>query len=368
MELTVTQENLSKALSTIGRVANGRSQLPILNNILLQTDGMQLLVAATNLEIAATMHIGAKMSSPGQITVPARLITEFVSSLPAGPVNLKVEGTHLHVKSGKFSSTIHGMDATEFPELPDIEEDYAIRYELNPADFKRALSQTIMAASSDAARPVLTGVYWHSHNGHLYLAATDGYRLSQRRLVATESTVSAIVPASSLQEVARNLHDDMDKIEVLFDENQARFRADGIEITSRLIDGNFPDYQQLIPDAELSKVTAVLDKAEFSRIVKVAGLFARDSGGSVTVNVSDVSQSVKVHSVASELGENDSEAAAEVAGEGQVTLNSRFIGDALSVLEGSRSMFRFSGKLSPCVLHDNVDQPDFIHIIMPLKS
>ncbi|MBM3210495.1 DNA polymerase III subunit beta [Candidatus Saccharibacteria bacterium] len=366
MELSVTQENLSRALSTVGRVASGKTQLPILSNILLQTDGSQLLVAATNLEIASTLHVGAKIISPGSITVPARLVSEFVSSLPKATVTLKVENDHLLVSSGKFTSRINGVSAEEFPELPTINEDEAIRYTLNPGDFKQALNQTIITASNDATRPILTGIYWHSYEGALYLAGTDGYRLSERRLVETDSEVAAIVPASTLQEVLRSMHDDISEVEVLFDESQVRFRAEGIEITSRLIDGNFPDYRQLIPAT--SEVSAKIDRSEFMRIVKVSGLFARESGGSVTVTVDEDAGSLALHSIASELGENTSEASADIRSSGQVTLNSRYLAEALNVIEGSMVEFRFSGKISPCVMSELGENPNYIHIIMPLKS
>ena len=178
MKLTVTQENLAKALSNIGRVAASRNELAILNNILLRTDGGRLLVAATNLEIASTQYIGAKIETPGAITVPARLVTEFVSSLPHGVIELEAKDDHLHLAADKFSSVINGVVADEFPELPTVDEAQAVQFDLTIEAFKKAVSQTIIATSSDASRAVLTGVFWHSHEGSLYLAATDGYRLA----------------------------------------------------------------------------------------------------------------------------------------------------------------------------------------------
>lgn len=366
MELTVTQENLSKALSAVGRVASSKTQLPILSNILLRTDSNRLLVAATNLEIATTQHIGAKIAKPGAITVPARLVSEFISSLPKGTVELKVENDHLHIKAGSYSSTINGVVADDFPELPTIDETSSIQYSIKSDDFKQAVSQTIITSSSDATRPVLTGVYWHSHEGFLYLAATDGYRLSERRLVETTSDVSAIVPTSSLQEVLRTVGDDVDEVEILFDETQVRFRAGEAEITSRLIDGNFPDYRQLIPASSETSIT--VEKSDFVRITKIAGLFARESGGSVTLTADSEKKTMSIHSIASQLGENTSESPAEVTGDGQVTLNSRYLSEALSVVDGDTVTFRFSGKLAPCVLTAVEKDVQYFHIIMPLKS
>lgn len=366
MELTLTQENFARALSAVGRVASNKTGLPILNNILLRTDGNRLLVAATNLEIATTQYIGAKVAKPGAITVPAKLISEFVSSLPKESIDLKVVNDNIHIKSGKFSSIINGVIADDFPELPTINEESSISYSLNVEDFKQAVSQTIITASSDSTRPVLTGVYWHSHEGQLYLAATDGYRLSERRLVETTSEVSAIIPTQTLQEVLRTVTEGLDSIEILFDETQVRFRMNEAEIISRLVDGNFPDYRQLIPAQ--SDTSAIVSKAEFTRVTKIAGLFARESGGSVVVTVDSDKKSVSLHSIASQLGENTSELTGEVTGEGQVTLNSRYLSEALSAVDDSTISFSFSGKLSPCILKSTKPDTNYYHVIMPLKS
>ena len=156
MELTVTQENLTHALSAVNRVANTKTQLPILSNILLRTDGNRLLVAATNLEIAITQYIGAKIAKPGAITVPARLMSEFISSLPKESVELKVVNDNLHIKSGSYSSIINGFVADDFPELPTINESSSIQYSIQVDDFKKAVSQTIITTSNDSTRPVLT--------------------------------------------------------------------------------------------------------------------------------------------------------------------------------------------------------------------
>lgn len=366
MELTVTQENFARALSAVGRVASTKTQLPILSNILLRTDGNRLLVAATNLEIATTQYIGAKIAKPGAITVPARLISEFVSSLPKDTIELKVVGENIHITSGKYHSIINGVVADDFPELPTINEDNSVTYSINVEEFKQAVSQTIITSSSDSTRPVLTGVYWHSHEGWIYLAATDGYRLSERRLVETKSEVAAIIPTQTLQEVLRTIVDDSETIDVLFDESQVRFRINEAEVISRLVDGNFPDYRQLIPAK--SDINVTMNKQDFVRVTKVAGLFARESGGSVTVTVDSDKKTVSLHSIASELGENTSELDADVQGDGQVTLNSRYLAEALSVVDAETIAFSFSGKLSPCILKSTEKDTNYYHVIMPLKS
>lgn len=366
MELSVTQENLARALNVVGKVASARATLPILSNILLRTEGNRLLVAATNLEIAATCYVGAKVAKQGELTLPARLIGEFVSSLPKGTIDISSKGTSMTIASGKFSSVLSGIDATEFPELPSIDEKEAVTYTVSIPDFKQAVNQTIITTSADTTRPVLTGVYWHSVDGELLLAGTDGYRLSERKLMPTKSEIQAIVPSSSLQEVLRIITESVDVVDILFDDTQVRFRVGEAEITSRLIDGNYPDYRQLIPKESETIVEVKAD--DFARIVKVSGLFARESGGSVTLNADADAKSLSIHSIASELGENTSSADASVTASGVVTLNSRYIAEALNVIDGSTIQFRFSGKLSPCVLTAIEKDPNYTHIIMPLKS
>lgn len=365
MKLSVTQENLTKALSSVSRVATGRTGLPILSNILLRTDSNRLQVAATNLEIAAVHYAGAKITTEGAITVPARLISEFVSNLPKGSVELEVKNDHLHISSGSYTSTINGVVADEFPELPSVDESSTVQYTLATDSFKQAVNQTIITSSNDSTRPILTGVYMHSHDGQLYLAATDGYRLSEKRLAETKSDISAIVPTPTLQEVLRTIDDSLDEIEMVFDDAQVRFRIGTAEITSRLIDGNYPDYRQLVP--KNNDVSIVVDRQEFTRVAKIAGLFARESGGSVTLSADSDAGTVSIHSIASELGENTSEAAATVSASGNITLNSRYVLEALSVLSGDVVSIDFNGKLAPCLLRSPSDD-SYLHIIMPLKS
>lgn len=365
MELKVTQENLSKALNIVSKIANMKTQMPILDNILLKTIGNRLLVAATNLEIASTQYIGAKIITQGEITIPARVVTDFVNNLPSGVVDLVVTDNHLKISSGKITSIINGTLAEEFPELPTINEDTAVQIDLKTSDFKQVTSQTIIATTTDLARPVLTGVLWQARDGFLYLAATDSYRLAERKLSSINQELSAIVPAQTMQEVIRAISDDEEKVEVLFNESQVRFRVGDTEIISQLIDGKFPDYTQLIPKDNDVKIK--VSKVEFAKVVKISGFFAAHSASGITLTVSDKTQNLSLKSIASEIGENVSEIEAEVVGEGKITLNSRYLSDALSVINDEQISFDFKGKLAPCILRP-ATQDDYLHIIMPLKS
>ena len=366
MKLIVTQKNLEKALIAVSRIANIRTQLPILNNILLKTDGSRLLIASTNLEVAITQYIGAKITKQGAITVPARLISEFIANLPNDNIELEVKNDNLHIKSGTYTSIINGFIADDFPELPTINEQSSIQYNLKTNDLKQAISQTVFTASSDNTRPILTGIYWHTYQNYLYLVGTDGYRLAEKKLIKTETELKAIIPTQTLQEVVRNINEEIKKIDILFDETQVRFRIDNTEIISRLIDGSFPDYRQLIP-TELQTLVQ-LKKEDFMRITKIANLFARDSGGSVTITTEKEKELISLHSIASQLGENTSEAPAKITEDGQITINSRYLIDALAVINNEEIEFGFNGKMSPCLIRSAEKNSDYYHIIMPLKS
>ncbi len=367
MKLNVTQNNLSKALSNVSRVAStSRSELAVLGNILLRTDNNRLLVAATNLEIASTQYIGTKIDKPGSITVPARLITDFVSSLPSGTVDLEVKGDHLHISSGSFSSIINGVVADEFPELPVVNEKESTSISLVADTLKKIVSQTVIASSSDSSRPILTGVLWQTFEGNLYLAATDGYRLAEKLVMKTRDDITAVIPASTLQEVVRSLSDDTESVQIFFDDTQVGFKTEQSEIVSRLIDGKFPDYRQLIP--KNSETEIGISKSDLSRITKISSLFARESGGGITLVASKEKSLLTINSIASELGENTSEATATVSTDGSVTINSRYLSEVLGVMDGEQLTFSFSGKLSPCVIREQIKNPDFTYIIMPMKS
>lgn len=363
MKLTVTQENLSRALSTVSRVASARASLPILSNVLLRTSKNRLTIAATNLDIAITETIGAKIASEGSITVPARLMQDFVSSLPSGSLELEVEDNKLHLKAERFDSTINGVSAEEFPVMPTIEGGSTITFQ--GAEIRQTLSQVLFTASSDEARPVLTGVYFNSDNGKLFVAATDSYRLAEKSLKKAVDDMSLLVPAQSLTELLRALKDDSESVQVTYDEQQARFGVSGVEIVTRLIEGKYPDYKKLLP--KKFETTALLTKKSLNEITKVSSLFAREAAGSITLTIDEAKKEVSIRSIASQIGENTATAEADVSGDATITLNSRYILDALQVFDGEKIQINVNGKLDPCVLTDPTDD-SYIHVVMPVKS
>ena len=363
MKLQVTQENLAKAMNNVSRVASTRGTLPILSNVLLKTVDNRLSIAATNLDIAITNFIGSKVQTEGAITVPARLMQDFVSSLPSGVIDLRLEENKLHISTEKYQSVINGVSAEDYPVMPAITSGKT--WEVDARLLKQGLQQVIVAASGDEARPVLTGVYLYGKDGDLHMAATDSYRLAEKRLMKTKEEVKLLVPASALQDLLRILGEFDGDVHVTHDDQQVLFRVGDIELVTRLIEGNYPDYHKLIPSKFASR--AKLSRADLTNITKVSSLFARESAGSVTIELNKERSEVSIRSIASQLGENTASATAEVSADGSITLNSRYILDALHALSGDGVTFSFNGKLEPIVLVDPKSD-DYLHVIMPLKS
>ncbi len=363
MKLQVTQENLNRALGTVARVANARNPLPVLANVLVRADNNRLSIAATNLDIAITQYIGAKISDEGSITVPARLMQDFISSLPAGVIELSLEETQLHITTDQYKSVINGIMADDFPVMPAITG--GVSWTIPAAALKKALQQVVFAASGDESRPVLTGVLLHTVDGKLYMAATDSYRLAERELGPNKQQISLLVPASAMQDLLRIIGDAEEDVRVTHDDQQVLFRVGDIELVARLLEGKYPDYRKLIP--KQFTVSAKLKRSDFVNVTKVSSLFARESAGSVTIEVDEASAKLSIRSIASQLGENTATADAAVTGSGGITLNSRYMLDALQAMHGDEVAFSFNGKLEPTLLQDIAD-PAYSHIIMPLKS
>jgi DNA polymerase III subunit beta len=363
MKLKVTQENLNKALGLVARVANTRGTLPILSNVLLKIEGNRLSVAATNLDIAISCQLGAQVQSEGSLTVPARLLQDFVNGLPSGVIELEQDDQRLKITTDSYKSVINGVAADEFPVMPAIEG--GTSWKIAAPLLKKALQQVLGAASNDESRPVLTGVLFHTVDGMLYAAATDSYRLAEKRLMESQEEVKLLIPASALHDVQRIIADFEGDIQVIHDDQQVQFRAGEVELVARLIEGNYPDYRKLVPASFAT--TAVLPRSELVNITKVSSLFARESAGSIVVSVDEPSESIWIHAVASQLGENNATLKVQATGSGSITLNSRYLLDALQAMDAKVAKLGFNGKLEAVMLTDN-ESDDYLHIIMPLKS
>lgn len=369
MEFKIEQNKLNKILAIVSRIAStSRTIMPILSNILIRVNKNKATFIATDLGLAIVDNVGVEVKKEGVVTVPARLMADFVANLPKNEVvSVKAENNKVMISAGKYRSTINSMLADDFPELPDIDEKEAVIYRITADDFKKSVGQVIMAVSNDSTRPILTGVFFNTYNNFLFIAATDGYRLADKKLIEdVKSEVKSVVPANALQEVLRCLNDASEEIEVLFTDSQVRFRFDEIEITSKIIDGSFPDYRQLIPKD--TEINLSLDRLQLERMTKVAALFARSSGGSIVCEVKADEKKIYISSVANELGENNSDMdIVEETKDGKIVLNSRFLLDAINAIDEEKIRFGFSGKMTPLLMRAEKNN-DYTHIIMPLKS
>lgn len=363
MKLQVTQANLSKALNTVARVANSRNPLAILSNVLLKAENNRLSIAATNLDIGITQFIGSKIEKEGAITVPARLMQDFVSSLPDSVLNLELTDNKLHITNDQYQSTINGIVADDFPVMPAIKE--GVTWKSPALEFKKALSQVVFAASADDARPVLNGVFFHSVGSQAVLAATDSYRLAENKLGKATKPINFLVPASAAQDLLRIINDTDKEVIVTHDDQQVLFEVGDVSLVARLIEGNYPDYHKLIP-AKFSTI-AKLTKSDFINIAKVSSLFARESAGSITIKADKDAGNLSINAIASQLGENTAKAEAKITGSGEITLNSRYLIEALNAFSADEIEFCFNGKLEPIILR-SAAEPNYLHLIMPLRS
>ena len=363
MKLQVTQEHLNQALVSVGRVANSRNTLPILSNVLIKTTKNRLSLAATNLDIAIVHYIGAKISEEGAITVPARLMQDFVSSLPNSVIELELTNNKLKVTTDQYHSVVNGIMADDFPIMPTISE--GTKWSIASSVLKRGLQQVVFAASSDETRQVLTGVYLHTKDKKLYIAATDSYRLAERELGKNTDNIAILIPFNAMQDLLRIISDFDGEVAITHDDQQVLFQVGDVELTARLVEGIYPDYQKLIPSDFSS--TIKLKKADLINVTKVSSLFARESAGSVTIELNEENNTLSIRSIASQLGENIATVAGEVKGSDSITLNSKYLLDALQALNGEEVIFGFNGKLEPTTLSDPKDS-NYVHIIMPLKS
>jgi DNA polymerase-3 subunit beta len=378
MKISCLQENLAKGLATVGRAVATRSTLPILSNILLETDEGQLRLAATNLEIGVSCWIGARVEEEGRTTVPARLLTEFVNSLPPGQIDMELnERTQtLNLKCARYEANIKGIDAGEFPEVPTAESiGEGTGLHLDVDAFRRMIEQTVFAAATDESRPILTGVLAKFHQGGLTLAAADGFRLAVASAdvgLDLDNAANVIIPARALAELSRVSADQEEPIELLLTSkrNQVLFHLSHTDLVSQLIDGNFPDYNQIVPKSHNTRT--LMNTQDLLKAVKVAFLFARaqDASNIVRFKIAPGSElapgQVIITATSPEFGDNVSEIDASIEGdEIEIAFNARYMIDALSVVGTAEVAVETSMASSPGVIRP-VGGDDFLCVVMPM--
>jgi DNA polymerase-3 subunit beta len=373
VKVSCLQENLAKGLSIVGRAVATRSTLPVLSNVMLATDGARLKLSATNLEIGIVCWIGAKVEEDGSITVPARLLTDFVNSLPPERIDMEltVRTQTLNLKCARFEANIKGIDAQEFPLIPTAGEDSKIS--LDPSMLRQMIDQVAFAAATDESRPILTGVLAQFQGEQLTLAAADGFRLSVRTAHLSEPVsepVTVIVPARALAELSRVSGEQEQPIEVNITpaRNQALFHMTNVDLVSQLIEGNFPDYNQIIPKSYSTRT--VISTSDFLKAAKTANIFARDAANIVRLEIVPGGELAPGHltmtATSAEVGDNVGEIDAVIEGEQmEIAFNAKYLIEVLSVVDAAQVVLETTSASSPGVIKP-VGSQDFTHVIMPM--
>lgn len=375
MKVSCQQEQLARGIGIVGRAVAARSTLPVLSNILIATDDSRLKLSATNLEIGITCWVPAKVETPGAVTVPARLLSDFVGSLPPERVTLDLteETQTLTVAADRYHADIKGIDASDFPVLPTV--DQGIRFTMSPKGLRETIGLVTIAAATDESRPILTGVLTEidPDGGQLTLAAADGFRLSVLHAeldAPLESSLRVIIPARALSELSRIGADAEEPIEVAVTESlgQIMFRMKDVDLVSQLIDGSFPDYEKILPGDH--SVQAIVNTRALHNAVKMASFFARDAANVVRIELRPGTElepgTLVVTAQASEVGANESEIEASIEGGPlEIAFNAKYLMDILNVLGSDQASIELSSGSSPGVFRP-VDNASFTHVIMPM--
>ncbi|HKB88125.1 MAG TPA: DNA polymerase III subunit beta [Patescibacteria group bacterium] len=367
MKLTVLQENLTKAITQASRFASTRSQLPILGNILLKATKTKLNISSTNLEISVLIQIGAKIESEGEISIPSKVISELVSNLPKENVTLESEKEQLKIETSGFTSKVLGMNATDFPKIP---ESVVKPLSLPKKEILESLSQVVFAASADETRPVLTGVLFVLDKEGLTIVATDGFRLSRKKIALKNKKdlveQKIVIPKGVLGELGRSLEDVSEfQFEIQEKEKQVIFGLGDIVLSSRLLEGEYPDFEKIIPKS--STITVRLDKEEFLRAVKLASIFAREAANVVKLKLDK--NSVKVFAESSNSGSQETQVEAKIDGEVkdfEIAFNYRFLEEFLHSVSGEEVKMEFTTTDKAGVFTDSSDS-NYLHLIMPVR-
>ena len=374
MKVSALQDNFSKGLSVVGRAVPARSTLPQASHVKMETDEGRLKLVATDLMMAPTCWIGAQVEEEGAVTVPARLLTDFVTSLPNERIDLTVpaRGRQVHISCARNEATMAGMDAADFPPVPAVADGLSLT--LDPKTLRKAISQVQFAAASDDTRPVLTGVHTLAEGKELTLAAADGFRLAVHKLPLKQEVaerVEVIIPARALREIERLIADETEPVEMAINgaHSQVLFRLPEVEVVATLIQGTFPNYGQLIPQSYSTRTT--IDMRQFLQETRISAIFARDGAGIVRIQLepgegSGVGKLI-VSARAEEIGEHRGDIDVKVEGEAsKIAFNSRYLQDVLQALDDVNEVaLETTSPSSPGVIRP-VGDDRYVHVVMPM--
>jgi DNA polymerase III subunit beta len=378
MKITCKQQDLAKGLSVVGHAVSTRTTLPILSHILLATEGDQLRLSATNLDIGITCHIPAQVKEEGMTTVPAKLFTDLITNLPPASIELSlaVETQSLKVSSQRSQATIRGMDPADFPAIPSAEGGEP-PVTLDTVTLREMINQTTFAAATDDARPVFTGVLARVQSNTLTFASADSFRLALRResLPGAPTSGDVLIPARALNELARILPAE-GSVQMLVtpNRNQVLFEAEGIKLVSSLIVGQFPNFEVILPKSYATR--AAINTADFRQAAKRVALFARDSSNIVRLRI-DAGENggitpgtVTLAANADDLGDAMEPLVAAVDGAGlEVIFNVKYLTDVLAVIDTEEVALELNSPDKPGVVKPNgASGGDYLYIIMPMHN
>jgi len=373
MKLSCLQENLNRGLNIVGRAVATRTTLPITNNVLLATDDGRLKLVATNLEMAICCWIGAKIEEEGAITVPARLLTEFVSSLPSDTIDVQLspQTKPLWLKCARFEARISGVDAKEFPPIPGVDDGIATKVEVEA--LRQGINQVVFAAATEESRPVLTGICTEFEGDTLTLAAADGFRLAVYKLPIADPVsqkTEVIIPARTLAELNRLIAEQEEAVDITLNPNKSQvlFRLKNMELVSQLVQGTFPNYSQLIPQSYSTRV--IVSVADFLRATKTASIFARDGSGIVRLVITPGSEKnpgkISISARSEEIGDDVGEIDATVEGDdAKIAFNGKYLTDVLSVLHEAQVALETTNPSSPGLIRP-VGTDNYTHVVLPM--
>ena len=374
MKVSALQDNLSKGLSVVGRAVPARSTLPQASHVKMETDQGRLKLVATDLMIATTCWIGAQVEEEGSVTVPARLLTDFVTSLPNERIDMTVpaRGRQLHIDCARNEATMAGMDAADFPPVPPVSDGLSLTLETKT--LRKAISQVQFAAAADDTRPVLTGIHTLAEGRELTLAAADGFRLAVHTLPLKQEVperVEVIIPARALREIERLIADESEPLEMAINgaRSQVLFKLPDVEVVATLIQGTFPNYGQLIPQSYATRTT--IDMRQFLQETRIAAIFARDGAGIVRIQLDpgegSAAGKMTVSARAEEIGEHRGDIDVKVEGEAsKIAFNSKYLQDVLQALDDvSEVALETTSPSSPGVLRP-IGNDRYVHVVMPM--
>jgi DNA polymerase-3 subunit beta len=382
MRITCTQENIARAFSFLERVTGKQTSLPILANFLLQAERGRVKLSATNLEIGVTAYVNAKIEGESETVAPAKILSTFIHNLPGSEVvEMEVDGSRIRVSSGGHTMQVRGFDVKDFPIIPTQKGDSVFSFPA--ATLKAALQRLIPCVSPGESRIELTGVNFIFGGDTVRIAATDSFRLGEQVLsipkkyqgegfaLFVEEHSSFILPFITVQEIIRAISPETEVVKVAFEENQVFFDVDGLRIVSRIINGKYPDYQQIMPSEFL--YTAKVSREELLRAVRMSSVFASQMNGEMSLSLNPDKNEIVLSAHSSDVGENQTTLSGEVRGNEliMVVFNPRYLIDGLNVLESDEVLLQMNNPSSPAGLRavsDDSELSSFLYIAMPIRK